>query len=190
MSVSAKRVLPPSCDGHPELVGGKSVNDTVAEMLADDEDIRPNHGKCFCFDDCVGFWQACDDPVSEMKSDGVYEFFCKTIEEETITSTGGPLYRGTNYYQTLNPGDVVDYSDRLSSWTTDLSTARDFVDAGKTIPGGGTILELSGPEAIKGWRFDEHRRGGEQEYILGRCRLRVDRRVDVDGYQHFLVTFA
>lgn len=136
-------------------------------------------GKCFCFDICHQFWSRKDDPVHDLKKDGCYPFFKEQIEASRISGT---FYRGTSYYEAgdLEIGDTIDYSGRLSSWSIDIGVAHDFCTVFSRSPANAAIFILTCSEAPGFYCKDDANilcdingriRGGEEEHILGECRL-------------------
>ena len=106
----------------------------VKDILADNESdgldpIAPDYGT-YTNDIIVRQWTELYEPWEWIsKCETLCEHFEKFIDEYK-TEYKGILYRGTDYdkYKNLNKEDIIDYSARYTSWTTNIEIANNFTN--------------------------------------------------------------
>lgn len=153
-----------SCSNHPKMIFGQNMAEIRKEWLS--EDLKPRYG-CVCMDCIVLAWMDFVNPVKELKKEGVYDLFSSLVNKNTFS---GVLYRGTDYNITGNVGDVINYSNRLTSWSTEEEVALDFTTEENPI-----ILKLSCKDVVG---LPIYYSRDEKEVVLGECILKiVDKKV-------------
>lgn len=118
------------------------------------------------------------DPVKVLKEKEMYYLLNSLVNNNIIS---GKLYRGTDWeYQKLEKGDIIDYSDRLSSWSMDKSVAENFTTDENPI-----ILKLK-CKNVPGIPIFYSRR--EKEIILSECTLKVTEKKIHDGTIYLIMS--
>ena len=146
------------CINHPTHIFGNNVDQMKQEWQQ--EEMEPDYG-CVCNDLMILEWIDLFDPVKTFKSQGLYELLKSLIQSETVS---GVLYRGSDFddhYQ-LQVGDIINYSDRLTSWSDHIDIAAKF-----TWPDHPLILKLVCNQ-VKGLKLKNR---DELESILDECNL-------------------
>lgn len=157
--VPDKSINVPDCVNHPSVIFGTKITDELKQEW-DDNGLIPYQYGCMCNDLLVVAWTDFNDPVVKFKSSNMYDMMRNII---TINTISGTFYRGTDYdYTPLNIGDKIDYSDRLSSWSSDIKLARGFTLKAKPL-----ILKLECVDAKGLTLYDRT----EKESILDECVL-------------------
>ncbi len=88
--------------------------------------------------DIVEQWVSVSDPVQDLKEAHLYDELVSVVEAST--SSVSVLYRGSRHSSVIDK-PTIDYTGRLSSWSTDLEVAQTF--AGEN----GVVLEWQTPSA-------------------------------------------
>ena len=88
--------------------------------------------------DIIEQWVSVSDPVQNLKEAGLYDELVNVVEASS--SSISVLYRGSRHSSVIDK-PTIDYTDRLSSWSTDLKVAETF--AGEN----GVVLEWQAPSS-------------------------------------------
>ncbi len=88
--------------------------------------------------DIIEQWVSVSDPVQDLKEAHLYDELVSVVEAST--SSVSVLYRGSHHTSVIDK-PTIDYTGRLSSWSTDLEVAQTF--AGEN----GVVLEWQTPSA-------------------------------------------
>jgi len=156
---------------HPNIIFGQNIDQLKQEWS--ENELKPKYG-CVCMDMIVLEWQDFDDSVKELKKEKVYHLFNSLVSKNRVSGT---LYRGTDWdYLSKQKGDIINYKDRLTSWSTDIEIAQNFTTVKNPI-----ILKLVCVNVVGlPMYYSRH----EKEIVLGECYLKViNRSIDKETLQ-------
>lgn len=144
----------------------KEEREIREDYAVEGEEITPKYGELL--DDLILMrWIELIDPMKYLNENpDVLQRFSKLWERESKTYQKF-LYRGTDYdpFKCLKIGDIIDYTNRYTSWTTDLGVAINFTEQQQPI-----MFQISGNLKALHVIFNS----SEKEFILSPCKLRVN----------------
>ena len=156
-----------NCSVHNNNFLGLSHLNTNCESalyatLADKKEIVKQNYGCFCYDILLKQWTEFFNPVEEFKNNNIYNIFKNVVNEQL---SNGIFYRGTDYdYYNLNVGDIINYSQRLTSWSKKLEIAEQFTKFEKPL-----ILKIES-DKLCALEIKDHK---EEEIIMRECTLEI-----------------
>lgn len=143
----------------------------IYDDMVDDGELYPDstaHYGSIIADQLVQVWTELEDPWKWVSSNGELRAFFEEVFDRNATSYPDvELARGTDFmpFYELKDGDLVDYSKRYTSWTTDRNVALKFVDSKKPI----LFLYKGQPRAFDLSKVHKD----EKEYIVAPQTYRV-----------------
>lgn len=113
-------------------------------------------------------WIRGANPNNELRQHDIWTEFNKMINTATYDTQGKYIYRGTDHLPYLSPkvGDIIDYSNWITSWSTRQKVAQAFTHGVQPI----TIFRLKG--VYKALDIRKQNRS-ESEIVLSASKLKV-----------------
>lgn len=113
-------------------------------------------------------WIHGGNPNSELRQHGVWKEFNKMVNSARYDTQEKYIYRGTDYAAYLAPkvGDIIDYSDWVTSWSTKVTVAEGFTRGANPT----TIFRIKGLLRALDIRKQN---SYESEIVLSACKLKI-----------------
>lgn len=152
----------------------KEATDIEKVELEEDGKISPIYGSTLT-DVMILEWQDLHDPWEWISSDEeLHRFFEECFALNAKIFKHMKLVRGTDNssLHNLNPRDVVDYSNRYTSWSTEISVCCNFTDIDSP-----TFLVYEGEITA----FELISNKSEKEFIISPCKFLIVKTLSVSS---------
>lgn len=148
-----------TCVGHPRKIFDTYINQKLVE-----EWMREFNGGrfCVCLDILLTNWDEFENPTKVYKKLGYYDLVRDLVRQHTIT---GLFYHAQDYYKSkdLQVGKILDYSARLTTWSSKLKNVKLFMNDSDKI-----ILKLN-CQNTTGLDLDNYK----HEMLLAECCVKI-----------------
>ena len=156
---------------YPPVLFGVDVAELLDEWNRESIDIKFGRIE---HDLMVQKWLDCFMPTRALEKAGVYGLFKKYVEGRKLSDNSSTYYRGIEF-QCLAVGDVIDYSEKLTSWAASIKEVESWCDDAVSRA---VLLKITGKH-IKGLDVAYP---GEDCVIFGGCKLLVTRMEKCERY--------